>query len=70
MLELIVEHQAGIPLLMQPLSGNTNDSVEFGRVIPEHVTQLQTAHHVTYLIADGALSSADTLSQLAQSGLQ
>lgn len=70
MLELIVEQQAGIPLLMQPLSGNTNDSVEFGRVITEHVTQLQTAHQVTYLIAESALYSADTLGQLAQSGLK
>src|SRR5262247_3482447 len=40
MLELIVEHQAGIPVLMKPLSGNTNDSVEFGRVVTEHIQQL------------------------------
>jgi transposase len=70
MLELIVEHQAGIPVLMQPLSGNTNDSVEFGRVVTEHVAQLQTAHQVTALVADSALYSADTLGKLAQSGLK
>jgi transposase len=55
MLELLVEHQAGLPLLMQPRSGNTNDSVEFGRVVPEHVAQLRTAHQVTALVADSAL---------------
>jgi transposase len=42
MLELIVEHQAGIPLLMQPLSGNSSDAHEFGQVIKEHLAQLQT----------------------------
>src|SRR5918992_303383 len=32
MLALIVEHQAGIPLLMKPLSGNSSDAHEFGEV--------------------------------------
>jgi transposase len=40
MLHLIVEHQAGIPLLMRPLSGNTSDASEFGQGITEHVAQL------------------------------
>lgn len=70
MLELIVEHHAGIPVLMLPLSGNTNDSVEFGRVVTEHVQQLRTAHHVTYLVADSALYTAENLGRLAQSGVQ
>ena len=42
MLELIVEHQAGIPLLMKPLSGNSNDAPEFGQVVKDHIAQLQT----------------------------
>src|ERR687892_1509865 len=29
MLDLMVEHQAGIPLLMKPLSGNTSDAHDF-----------------------------------------
>jgi transposase len=70
MLELIVEHQAGIPVLMQPLSGNTTDSVEFGRVVTEHVQQLRTAHQMTYLVADSALYTAATLEKLAQSRVQ
>jgi transposase len=70
MLELIVEHQAGLPLLMKPLSGNTNDSAEFGQVITEHVRQLCTAHRVTTLVADSALYSADNLVKLAESGVQ
>jgi transposase len=70
MLELIVEHQAGIPVLMKPLSGNANDGVEFGHVVTEHVQQLRTAHHVTYLVADSALYTAENLGHLAQSGVQ
>jgi len=31
MLELMVEHHAGIPVLMQPLSGNSRDAREFGK---------------------------------------
>jgi transposase len=37
MLELIVEHQAGIPILMQPLSGSGCDAQEFGQVIDAHI---------------------------------
>jgi len=68
--ELIVEHHAGMPVLMQPLSGHTNDSVECGRVVPAHVQQLRTAHHVTSLVADSALDNAENLGHLAQSGVQ
>jgi transposase len=70
MLELIVEHQAGIPVLMKPLSGNTHDGVEFGKVITEHVRQLYTASQNTTLIADSALYNADNLGTLATSGLK
>jgi transposase len=39
MLDLIVEHQAGIPLLMKPLSGNTSDASDFGQVVSSHIAQ-------------------------------
>jgi transposase len=39
MLELMVEHQAGIPVLMQPLSGNSSDVHEFGQVVKDHIAQ-------------------------------
>lgn len=39
MLELIVEHQAGIPVLMQPLSGNSSDAHAFGQVVKDHIAQ-------------------------------
>ena len=68
MLDLIVEHQAGIPVLMKPLSGNTSDVRDFGPVVTEHMRQLQTTDGTTYLVADSALYSAANLQQLAVTG--
>jgi transposase len=61
MLELIVEHQAGIPVLMKPLSGNSSDPQEFGQAIQAHINQLQTTYGATYLVADSALYSEANL---------
>jgi transposase len=40
MLELIVEHQAGIPVLMKPLRGNSRDPQAFGQVLQAHINPL------------------------------
>ena len=39
MLDLIVEHQAGIPVLMKPLSGNSSDAHDFGQIVTDHIAQ-------------------------------
>jgi transposase len=70
MLELIVEHQAGIPVLMKPLSGNRSDAQEFGHVVRTHIAQLQTTYGLTYLVADSALYSEDNLQKLAETRLK
>jgi transposase len=70
MLELIVEHQAGIPLLMKPLSGNSSDAQDFGEAVRTHVHQLQTTYGMTYLVADSALYSEANLQQLAQTHIK
>jgi transposase len=70
MLALIVEHQAGIPLLMKPLSGNSSDAHEFGQVVKDHIAQLQTTYGTTYLVADSALYNADNLQQLAETQIK
>jgi transposase len=70
MLELIVEHQAGIPVLMQPLSGNSSDAHEFGQIIREHIAQLHSTYGTTYLVADSALYSEENLQQLSQTPMQ
>ena len=70
MLELVVEHQAGIPVLMQPLSGNSHDGKAFGQVISDHIAQLHTPANPTYLVADSALYSAENLQKLAETSLK
>jgi transposase len=70
MLELIVEHQAGIPVLMKPLSGNGSDTKEFGQVIRDHIAQLQTTYGITYLVADSALYSDANLQTLAKTQIK
>jgi transposase len=55
MLDLIGEHQAGIPVLMKPLSGNSSDAHDFGQIITDHMTQLQITSGTTCLVADSVL---------------
>src|SRR5215813_5195975 len=61
MLELVVEHQAGIPVLMQPLSGKSHDGKACGQVISDPIAQLHPTTTPTYLVADSALYSAENL---------
>ena len=70
MLALIVEHQAGIPVLMKPLSGNSSDAAEFGQVIKDHMAHLHTTYGAMYLVADSALYSADNLQKLAETQMK
>ena len=65
-----MEHQAGIPVLMKPLSGNSHDGKAFGQVIRDHIAQLHTTYGPTYLVADSALYSADNLHKLAETSLK
>src|SRR4029453_11429770 len=65
-LDLIVEHQAGMPVLMKPLSGNSSDAQDFGQLITAHMAQLQIPYGSTFLVADSALYSAENLQKLAE----
>ena len=60
-LQLLVESQAGIPMLMVPLGGHVNDTTGFRDTIATHMEQLQTDGNLRYLVADSALYSAETL---------
>ena len=57
-LELICENQAGIPVYMQALSGNTNDQKAFAEVTRHHIQCLKAAQQCRYFVADAALSTA------------
>jgi transposase len=70
MLELMVEHQAGIPILMKPLSGNSSDAHDFGEAVRAHLQQLQTTYGLTYLVADSALYSEANLQKLARTHIK
>jgi transposase len=63
-LNLVVENEAGIPLLMQPLSGNSNDKESFQNVIKEHIASLANATASSILVADAALYSSVTITLL------
>jgi transposase len=63
-LQLICENQAGIPLLMKPLSGNSADKTDFRETIKAHIGQLQQDVGLRYLVADSALYCQATLQEM------
>jgi transposase len=70
MLELMVEHQAGIPRLRKPLRGNSSDTQDVGQAVRLHMNQLQTPYGLTYLVADRALYRAANLEKRAQTPMK
>ena len=70
LLALMVEHHAGIPVLMKPLRGNSRDAPEFGQVVQAHIAQWHTTYGTTYLVADGALYREANLPKLSGTRMQ
>jgi transposase len=54
MLALMVEHQAGMPVLMKPLSGTSNDAPAFGQIIQGHMARLHTPDGTASPVAESA----------------
>ena len=65
-LELICENQAGMPVYMKALSGNSNDTKAFSQTVRRHLGSLKAAQESRYLVGDAALYCADTLQLLHQ----
>ncbi|MGL5335032.1 MAG: IS1634 family transposase, partial [Enterovibrio sp.] len=65
-LELICENQAGLPVYMQALSGNSNDTKAFAQTVRRHLSSLKAAQESRYLVGDAALYCAETLQLLDQ----
>jgi transposase len=63
-LQLICENQAGIPVLMKPLSGNSADKTDFRETLKAHISQLQPDVGLRYLVADSALYCQETLQEM------
>ncbi len=63
-LQLIVENQAGIPLMMQSLDGNESDKTSFSQAINTHISQLQAEMDIEYLVGDSALYTAKSIKKM------
>jgi transposase len=64
-LQLLCERQAGIPLLMEALSGNSSDKSAFRETIRLYLGQLQGDVGLEVLIADSALYTRETLQEMS-----
>ncbi|MFB6232280.1 MAG: IS1634 family transposase [Salinibacter sp.] len=69
-LNLMVEHKAGLPMLMEPLSGNASDQGSFPELIDQHIDHLQNAHGFDYVVADSSLYSASHVEDLDRNGVK
>ena len=67
-LNLMVEHKAGLPVLMEPLSGNASDQGSFRELIDRHLGHLQNSHGFDYVVADSALYSSGHIQDLDEAG--
>jgi transposase len=60
-LQLISEHQAGIPDRMKPYHCNDSDKDSFRDTINAHINQLKDNVFLTYMVADSALLTHQTI---------
>ena len=67
-LQMICENQAGIPLWMKAMSGNSNDSSDFRETIKVHLSQLKESVGMSMMVADSALYAKETLNELGDFG--
>ena len=63
-IQFICENQAGIPLLMKPLSGNSEDKTGFRETLDAHLNQLNQDVAIQYYVFDSAGFVRETLIHL------
>lgn len=68
-LQLICDNLSGIPIYMEALDGNSNDSVSFREAIEKFGQQLQAVDGLRTIVADSKLYSSATIQALKESGL-
>jgi transposase len=68
-LDLMVEHQAGIPVLMPPLRGHSRETRDVGQVVREPMAPVPTTDGTTSLVADRALYRHDNLQKRSETRL-
>lgn len=70
MLQMIVDNVAGIPLMMKPQDGNTNDNQGFKNsfnIAKSLIKSMKQSNQNAYLVADAALYTEENLQELNQS---
>jgi transposase len=67
-LEMMCENQAGIPVFMQALNGNSNDQKSFAEVSRLHLKSLKAAQNSNYLVGDAALYTEESIQALHEQG--
>lgn len=65
-LQMITDGQAGIPILMQPLSGNNSDQNSFRATVDEHIKHLNADFGMKLIVADSALFNEKSLAKLGR----
>ena len=69
-LNLIVEHKAGIPIWMKVGNGNQSDTKEFAKIVKEHIKSLKNANGVkTEIIADAALFTSNGIKEIKENDM-
>jgi transposase len=67
-LKLMCENQAGLPVYMQAMSGNTNDQKAFAEVTRHHLQSLKAAQQSRYFVGDAALYTRESLKAMHEQG--
>ena len=71
-LNLLVEHQAGIPIWMLPADGNQTDTQAFSKIVKEHINSMKSAINTDTqikIISDAALFTAKTIEEFKKNGM-
>lgn len=66
-LNLVVEHESGIPLRMEALSGNASDKETFRQTIESYISNMENTPQDQVWVADSALYTSNNLEQLSGS---
>ena len=69
-LNLIVEHQAGIPIWMQPADGNQIDTQAFAKITKEYITSMKNALETQIkVISDAAAFTSKTMQEFQKNNM-
>jgi len=69
-LNMITEHQAGIPLWIKPSDGNQVDTQAFANIVKEHINSMKRAFDTQIkVISDAALFTSKTIQEFKDNGM-